>query len=146
MGFNKEGMQHCYSLSGISFQINIWKGPEEWVLLELEGDLDAAFSDDHRNQVFKQLDRMVEEGSRGLVADLSKVGYTDSSGAKLLFRIALTKVDSNLSFLVGCLVAPNSQVGRVLQFLTANTGMAIFQTEEELRSALRERLALLKVG
>jgi anti-anti-sigma factor len=83
--------------------------PQGWTLVRLRGDLDVASAPDLRERLLDVLSRLTPSG---LIIDLSKLDFIDSSGTAVLVGT------DRRARLLGCtlvLVAPRPPVARVLQ-------------------------------
>jgi anti-anti-sigma factor len=83
--------------------------PHGWTLVRLRGELDVASAPDLRERLLDLLNRLTPSG---LILDLSKLDFIDSSGTAVLVGT------ERRARLLGCtlvLVAPRAPVSRVLQ-------------------------------
>jgi anti-anti-sigma factor len=106
--------------------------PQGWTLVRLRGELDVASAPDVRERLLDILSRLTPSG---LILDLSRLDFIDSSGTAVLVGT------ERRARLLGCalvLVAPRAPVSRVLQicgldqhFLIVNSVAAAAQSAPE---------------
>jgi anti-sigma B factor antagonist len=96
--------------------------PHGWTLVRLCGELDISSAPDLRERLLDILNRLTPNG---LVLDLSRLEFIDSSGTAVLVRT------ERRARLLGCtfvLVAPQAPVARVLQICGLDQHFLIFRS------------------
>jgi anti-sigma B factor antagonist len=99
----------------------IENAPQGWTLVTLRGELDVASARDLRERLLDILNRLTPSG---VILDLSRVEFIDSSGTAVLVRT------ERRARLIGCtlvLVAPSAPVSRVLQICGLDQHFVVFK-------------------
>src|SRR5579862_768793 len=98
-------------------------------ILDVVGEIDI-----YTTPQFKEaLTSAIQEGTAGIIVNMAKVNYMDSSGFGSLLSATkrLRPVNGNL-YLVSC----NDAIMRMLQITRLNTIFGVFHTEEEALASI----------
>ena len=111
---------------GLSVKIESEKG---WVIVRIEGRLDAAFSPVLENK----LRELIQAGNIHIVLDFAKVYYLSSAGMRLLLSITkqLSAEKGHLHF-----CSMNEEVMEIIRMAGFEHILKIFRTEKEACKAL----------
>lgn len=98
----------------------------------LRGEIDLSNAD----SLLRALENAVDDDSRGLVVDLTEVGYLDSAGVRLLFRLSRTVRDAGAGLRV---VTPvSARIRRVLELADITRTIPLDETEDDAISSFRD--------
>jgi anti-anti-sigma factor len=100
-------------------------------IVRLEGEIDLSNADG----TFAMLSEVADGDAPALILDLSGLGYLDSAGVRLLFRLARSVVEDGGTLLV--VVPHGAPVRRVLELADAPRMFGLEQTEEDALARLR---------
>jgi anti-anti-sigma factor len=105
-------------------------GGDAW-LFTLEGELDLASAGRLRDA----LEGPMDDGASGIVFDMARCSFVDSSGLKVLLEARQTLDGSSPDTRV-VLVAPAPQPERLLRMTSVDTVLPVFDSREEAEAAL----------
>jgi anti-anti-sigma factor len=95
-------------------RVTLWEDPA-WPAARLVGEIDLSNVED----LGRQLERCVSNRASGLVLDLAGVTYLDSTGLRLVFRLARQLADRQQSLRL--VVPDGSPITRVLALAGVST-------------------------
>lgn len=108
-------------------------GGGAWPVVRLRGDIDLSNAD----AVAEVAEAAVPNTAKGLVLDLSSVTYLDSSGLRVVFRLARRLGDRQQ--VLRLVVPEGARIGRVLEFAGVRTVAEVLQTYDPDTSDERGR-------
>ena len=92
-----------------------------WPVVRLRGDIDLSNAD----ALAETAEAAVPNSAEGLVLDLSGVSYLDSTGVRLVFRLARRLGDRQQSLRL--VVPEGARIGRVLDYAGVSTVAEVLQ-------------------
>ncbi len=119
----------CGEVDNVSFKMEMHTLDQGVPVIELEGEVDVYTAPQLKQQVIGVL----ESGSKGLVVDLTKVDYLDSTALGVLIGglKRIREVDGNLM-----LICPSPRIRRVFEITGLDKIFLIYNTQEEAKAAL----------
>lgn len=102
-------------------------------VVSLQGELDLSTIPTLEPQLFDELGRRP-----GVVVDLTKLSFIDSSGIGLLIQAFRANGDSGR---MGTVIAPGSQVERVFAIAGIDRALPVFRSRADALSAVRNGTA-----
>jgi anti-sigma B factor antagonist len=64
-------------------ELTTHEGPDGWHVVQITGEIDLSTAD----RVAARFDKLIEAGTRHLIADLNEVTFIDSTGLAILVRV-----------------------------------------------------------